>query len=109
MFHLTLRGLALSFLSLSLLSCESTDRMVAATQKAMTGRTGRDVVALIGGKDPSKIAKERLDDYARDPERVLRDLRAAQHEFQALYDALTGNVREKWGPKEVKLPRRRSM
>jgi membrane-bound lytic murein transglycosylase C len=107
MFHLTLRGLALFFLSLSLLSCESTDRMVAATQKTLTGRTGRDVVALIGGKDPSKIAKERLDIYAQDPERVLRDLRAAQREFQALYDALTGNVREKWGPKEVKLPEKK--
>ncbi len=62
---------------------------------------------LIGGKDPSKIAKERLDDYAHDPERLLRDLRAAQQEFQTLYDALTGNVKEKWGPKEVKLPEKK--
>jgi membrane-bound lytic murein transglycosylase C len=81
--------------------------MVAATQKAVTGRTGRDVIALIEGKDPSKIAKERLDSYAQDPERVLRDLRAAQQDFQALYDALTGKVRDKWGPKEVKLPEKK--
>ena len=107
MFGQALRAPSLLFLSIALLSCESTDRMVAATQKAMTGRTGRDVVALIGGKAPSKIAKERLDDYARDPEQVLRDLRAAQHEFQTLYDALTGNVREKWGSKEVKLPEKK--
>ncbi len=109
MFHLTLRGLALSFLSLSLLNCESTDRMVAATQKAMTGRTGRDVVALIGGKDPSKIAKERLDDYARDPERVLRDLRAAQHQFQALYDRSPGTSVKSGARKRSSCPRRRSM
>jgi len=103
----TLRVFVLPFLSLALLSCESTDRMLKATEEAVAGRTGRDVVALIAGKDPSKIAKGRLDDYARDPERLLKDLRAAQHEFQTLYDALTGNVKEKWGPKEVKLPEKK--
>ena len=107
MMGLTLRIFVLPFLSLALLSCESTDRMLKATEQAVAGRTGRDVVALIGGKDPSKIAKGRLDDYARDPERLLKDLHAAQHEFQALYDALTGNVKEKWGPKEVKLPEKK--
>jgi len=103
----TLRVFVLPFFSLALLSCESTDRMLKATEEAVAGRTGRDVVALIAGKDPSKIAKGRLDDYARDPERLLKDLRAAQHEFQTLYDALTGNVKEKWGPKEVKLPEKK--
>jgi membrane-bound lytic murein transglycosylase C len=107
MFHLTLRGFVPFLLSIALLSCESTDRVLKATGQAVSGRTGRDVVALIGGKDPSKIAKERMDDYARDPERLLRDLRSAQREFQTLYDALTGNVKEKWGPKEVKLPEKK--
>ena len=72
MMGLTLRIYVLPFLSLALLSCESTDRMLKATEQAVAGRTGRDVVALIGGKDPSKIAKGRLDDYARDPERLSR-------------------------------------
>jgi membrane-bound lytic murein transglycosylase C len=107
MFHLTLRGFASFLLSIALLSCESTDRVLKATGQAVSGRTGRDVVALIGGKDPSKIAKERMDDYARDPERLLKDLRTAQREFQTLYDALTGNVKDKWGPKEVKLPEKK--
>jgi membrane-bound lytic murein transglycosylase C len=108
MLSLTLRWFTLLLLSpAALLSCESTDRIVAATQKAVTGRTGRDVIAAIGGKDPSKIAKERLDSYARDPERLLKDLRAAQQDFQVLYDALTGRVKEKWGPKEVKLPEKK--
>jgi membrane-bound lytic murein transglycosylase C len=107
MFNPTLRGLTLFSLSLLLLSCESTDRMLKATERAMGGRTGRDVMAVIGGKDPSKIAKERMDDYARDPERLLKDLRAAQRDFQTLYDALTGNVKDKWGPKEVKLPEKK--
>ena len=102
-----LHGLILCSLSLMLLSCESTDRMLKATEQAVAGRTGRDVLAVIGGKDPSKIAKERMDDYARDPERLLKDLRTAQRDFQALYDALTGNVKDKWGPKEVKLPEKK--
>ncbi len=107
MFYLTPRGLLVLMLTLALLSCESADRVLKATGQAVTGRTGRDVAAVIGGKDPSAIAKNRLNDYARDPERLLQDLRAAQRDFQALYDALTGNVKEKWGPKEVKLPEKK--
>lgn len=103
----TFRGVALLFIALSLTSCESSDRMLKATEQAVAGRTGRDVLAIIGGKDPSQIAKRRLDEYTRDPEQVLRDLRTAQREFQALYDALSGNVRDKWGPKEVKLPEKK--
>ena len=103
----TVRAVALLFLALSLTSCESSDRMLKATEQAVAGRTGRDVLAIIGGKDPSQIAKRRLDEYARDPEQVLRDLRTAQRDFQALYDALSGNVRDKWGPKEVKLPEKK--
>lgn len=107
MFHLTLRCLTLLLGSLVLLSCDSTDRMLRATEQAVAGRTGRDVLAIIGGKDPSKIAKERLDSYAQNPEQLVKDLRVAQREFQSLYDALTGNVKDKWGPKEVKLPEKK--
>ena len=107
MFRRALHALVLPFLSIALLSCESADHVLKATQQAVAGRTGRDVLAVVGGKDPSKIAQERLDSYAQDPERLLRDLRTAQHEFQTLYDALTGNVKDKWGPKEVKLPEKK--
>jgi membrane-bound lytic murein transglycosylase C len=106
MFYLR-RPLAWLIMPLVLLSCDSTDRMLKATEQAVAGRTGRDVLAIIGGKDPSKIAKQRLDSYAQNPEQLLRDLRVAQKEFQSLYDALTGNVKEKWGPKEVKLPEKK--
>jgi membrane-bound lytic murein transglycosylase C len=107
MFYLRPRPLAWLVMPLVLLSCDSTDRMLKATEQAVAGRTGRDVLAIIGGKDPSKIAKQRLDSYAQNPEQLLRDLRAAQKEFQSLYDALTGKVKEKWGPKEVKLPEKK--
>ena len=103
----TFHGLTFSLLSVALLSCESTDRMLAATQQAMASRTGRDVIAIVGGKDPSKIAKQRLDLYAQNPERLLKDLREAQRDFQALYNALSDNVRKKWGPREIKLPEKK--
>ncbi len=90
-----------------LIGCESTDRMLTATEHALTSRTGATVMEVIGGKNPSSIAKRRLDDYAKDPERLINDLRAAQRDFQALYSALTGKVTEQWGPKEVKLPERK--
>jgi membrane-bound lytic murein transglycosylase C len=107
MFRPPFLGVAVLFIGFALMSCESSERMLKATEQAVAGRTGRDVLAIIGGKDPSQIAKRRLDEYARDPEQVLRDLRAAQRDFQALYDALSGNVRDKWGPKEVKLPEKK--
>lgn len=93
----------LAFSSL-LTSCETTDRVLSTAERAVGSRTGQTVVDLIEGKDPSQIAKRRLNEYAQNPEQLLRDLRAAQRDFQALYDALSGKVAEKWGKKEVKLP-----
>ena len=91
----------------TLLSCETTDRMLTATQRAVASRTGQTVIDLVEGKDPAQIAKRRLDEYARDPERLVKDLRAAQRDFQALFEALGGKVGEKWGKKEVKLPQQK--
>ncbi|BCA56812.1 Membrane-bound lytic murein transglycosylase C [Nitrospira sp. KM1] len=101
------RVLALIVLSLSLLSCESADRVVAATEQALASRTGKTVLDVVQGKNPSQVAKRHLDEYAKDPERLLNDLRTAQRDFQALYTALRGKVVEKWGPKEVTLPEKK--
>lgn len=90
-----------------LTGCESTNHMLTATEHALASRTGTTVIEVIGGKSPSSIAKRRLDEYAKDPERLVNDLRAAQRDFQALYNALNGKVTEKWGPKEVKLPEKK--
>jgi len=81
--------------------------MLTATQRALSSKTGRTVKEVIEGKDPAVVAKRRLDEYAQDPERLVKDLQAAQRDFQALYDALGGKVGEKWGKKEVKLPERK--
>lgn len=87
--------------------CETTDRMLTATERALASRTGQTVVDLIEGKDPSQLAKRRLNEYAQDPERLITDLRAAQRDFKALYNLLSGRVGEQWGKKEIKLPRQK--
>ena len=85
-------------------ACETTDRVLTAAERVAKGRTGQTIIDLAGGKDPAQVAKRRLDEYARDPESLVRDLRAAQRDFKALYEALGGKVGEKWGKKEIKLP-----
>jgi membrane-bound lytic murein transglycosylase C len=105
-FRLHNRILAIMFTMLCM-GCETTDRMLTATERAVGSRTGQRVVEIIEGKDRSQIAKRRLDEYAKDPERLLQDLRAAQRDFKTLYEALGGKVSEQWGKKEVKLPQQK--
>ncbi|MGQ0665499.1 MAG: murein transglycosylase domain-containing protein [Nitrospiraceae bacterium] len=69
--------------------------------------TGRTVVDIAQGKDPKQILKERTDAYQRNPEALMRDLRAVQRDFQTVMDALTGKVRQTWGEKEIKVPERK--
>ncbi|BFU96099.1 MAG: Membrane-bound lytic murein transglycosylase C [Nitrospira sp.] len=107
MFGSRIRLLVSVAFSTTLLSCESTDRMIAATEQALASRTGRTVLDVVQSKEPSKAVQRRVDQYAQDPDRLLSDLRAAQRDFQTLYKALNGKVAEKWGQKEVKLPEKK--
>ena len=84
--------------------CETTDKMLGAAERAVGSTTGRTVLDIVHGKDPADIARQRVEQYGRDPQALLRDLRAVQRDFQALMAALTGEVGKKWGTKEVKLP-----
>ena len=84
--------------------CETTDKMLGAAERAVGSTTGRTVLDIVHGKDPADIARQRAEQYGRDPQALLRDLRAIQRDFQALMAALTGEVGKKWGTKEVKLP-----
>ena len=52
--------------------CETADRALTAAERVAKGRTGRTIIDLADGKDPAKIAKKRLDEYARDPEALLK-------------------------------------
>jgi membrane-bound lytic murein transglycosylase C len=87
--------------------CETTDRLLDATGKTLQSRTGRTVVDLAQGKDPKQILKERADAYARDPEALVRDIKAVQRDFETILAALRGEVGKQWGKKEVKVPERK--
>jgi membrane-bound lytic murein transglycosylase C len=51
--------------------------------------------------------KERADAYARDPEALVRDIKAVQRDFETILAALRGEVGKQWGKKEVKVPERK--
>jgi len=87
--------------------CETTERALTAAGRVTRGQTGRAIIDLASGKDPAQIAKRRLNQYARDPEAVLRDLREAKKDFESILAVLGVNVGKTWGKKEVKLPERK--
>jgi membrane-bound lytic murein transglycosylase C len=99
----------LSVLILILLAsgCETTERALTAAGRVTKGQTGQAIIDLASGKDPAQIAKRRLNQYARDPEAVLRDLREAKKDFDAILAVLGVNVGKTWGKKEVQLPERK--
>src|SRR5688572_5644336 len=100
---------SLVMLTFSLLAsgCESTDRALTAAGRVARGQTGKAIIDLAAGKDPAQIAKKRLDQYARDPDALLRDLREAKKDFETILAALGVNVGKTWGKKEVQLPERK--
>jgi membrane-bound lytic murein transglycosylase C len=87
--------------------CETTDRALTAAGRVARGQSGRAIIDLASGKDPAKIAKKRLDQYARDPDALFRDVREAKKDFEAILAALGVNVGKTWGTKEIQLPERK--
>jgi len=100
---------ALLILTFALLTsgCETTDRALTAAERVTKGRTGQALIDLAGGKDPAQIAKKRLDQYARNPEALLKDLREAKKDLETILAVLGVNVGKTWGKKEVQLPERK--
>ena len=100
----SLTTLLIATLTFATAGCETTDKILTAAEHAAKGRTGQTIIDLAEGKDPAQIAKQRLDQYARDPEALVRDLRAAQKDFEVILTALGVNVGKTWGKEEIKLP-----
>lgn len=100
----SLTTLLIATVAFATVGCETTDKILTAAEHVAKGRTGQTIIDLAEGKDPAQIARQRLDQYARDPEALLRDLRAAQKDFEVILTALGVNVGKTWGKEEVKLP-----
>ncbi|OGW67718.1 MAG: hypothetical protein A3H49_09270 [Nitrospirae bacterium RIFCSPLOWO2_02_FULL_62_14] len=72
----------------------------------MASPTVRTVIGIAGSKSPEAVIRKRLESYARNPVRLIQDLRQAKRDYDALKAALTGKVSKTWGKKEVQLPDR---
>jgi membrane-bound lytic murein transglycosylase C len=105
--HRTRLLLAFAAASLSLSSgCQTTDRALNTAEKTVLSPTVRTVVGIAGSKSPEAVIRKRLEGYLRNPVRLVRDLRQAKRDYEALKNALTGKVSKTWGKKEVQLPDR---
>lgn len=86
--------------------CQTTDRAVNTAEKAVVSPTVRTVVGIAASKHPEAVIRKRLESYASNPVRLIKDLRQAQRDYETLKAALTGKVGKTWGKKEVRLPDR---
>lgn len=93
--------------ALAMLSgCQTTDRVLDTAEKAASSPTVRTVAGIAASKSPEAAIRKRLESYLRHPARLVRDLRQAQRDYEALKKTLTGQVRKTWGQKEIRLPDR---
>ncbi|HZS11687.1 MAG TPA: murein transglycosylase domain-containing protein [Nitrospirales bacterium] len=86
--------------------CETAERALNTAEKAVGSGTGHVVRDLLESKNAEEMLKHRAEGYARNPDALLRDLQMVQRDFNTVMAALSGNVKKKWGEKEVKLPDR---
>jgi membrane-bound lytic murein transglycosylase C len=86
--------------------CQTTDRALDTAQKTVLSPTVRTVVGIAASKSPEAVIRKRLEGYLLNPARLVRDLRQAKRDYEALKNALTGKVSKTWGKKEVRLPDR---
>ncbi len=91
-------------LLLATAGCETTDKILGGAESVLRSGTTRSVIDIATSKDPAEMARRRVENYGRDPEALIRDLRTIQRDFEKLMAALSGEVGKKWGQKEVKLP-----
>lgn len=104
--HRTRPLLILAIVVLLSSSCQTTDRALNTAEKAVVSPTVRTVVGIAKSKSPEAVIRKRLESYAHNPVRLIKDLRQAQRDYEALKAALTGKVSKTWGKKEVQLPDR---
>jgi membrane-bound lytic murein transglycosylase C len=79
---------------------------------AANSSSGKNLAKIASSRDPKAAAKAMLehkrDQWERDPMQLARDLKVAKRDFNKLMDALSGNVKKKWGKKETRLPERKT-
>jgi membrane-bound lytic murein transglycosylase C len=84
----------------------SAERVIAATKSPTAQSIGKIAKAEDRSEAARAIARSAGQEYERNPQQLIDDLRQAQRDYQRLVDLLTGNVNRTWGKKETKLPER---
>jgi len=84
--------------------------LVMATTALAGCETARMASNIALSKNPEaalkETAKQHAESYARNPQALVQDLGTIKRDYDKLVELLTGNVRQTWGKKEVKLPTR---
>lgn len=70
--------------------------------------SGKNLMKIASSKDAKATAKTMLEAkreiWKDDPLQLVRDLREAKRDYERLREALSGNVKKKWGKGEMRLP-----
>jgi membrane-bound lytic murein transglycosylase C len=94
-------------------SCSSRDSAkLDSLLSVANSSSAKNLSKIASSSDPKASAKSLLEhkrtQWERDPTQLARDLKVAKHDFDNLMDALSGNVKKKWGKKETRLPERKT-
>jgi len=90
-------------------SCSSRDSAKLDSMLSVANSsTSKNLAKIASSSDPKSAAKALLehkrDQWQRDPIQLAQDLKVAKRDFDSLMNALSGNVKKKWGKKEARLP-----
>lgn len=94
---------------LLLSSCTSQgDAKLDSLLNVANSSSGKNLIKVATSKDAKATAKSMLEAkreiWKDDPLQLVRDLREAKRDYEKLQEALSGNVKKKWGKKEIRLP-----
>src|SRR3989338_1608469 len=92
-----------------LASCSSQDgAKLDSLLKVANSTSAKNITKIASSADPKAAAKAMLerkrDQWERDQMQLARDLKVAKRDFDNLMNALSGNVKKKWGKGEMRLP-----
>jgi len=76
--------------------------------KVANSTSAKNITKIASSTDPKAAAKSMLErkrnQWEHDPMQLARDLKVAKRDFDRLMNALSGNVKRKWGKGEMRLP-----
>ena len=111
---MTKKALLASLAVLLLSSCSSQNGGVKLDSllDAASSSSGKNLISLASSTDPKTAAKAMLEhkrkQWERNPMQLAQDLKIAKRDFDKLMDALSGNMKKKWGKGETRLPERKT-